>query len=204
MLEREYYTPNPLSVFLVENMPSYNDDNGTIILLNEQGKKIDQLNYSNKWHFELVDNTEGVSLERIDINAKTQDKNNWHSASSTVGYGTPTYKNSQCNYETIEDDQIKIEPAVISPNNDGYYDIANIFYSFSDPGCVISISIFDSNGRPVKQLIRNQLCGRTGSIKWDGLNDNNQKLPIGRYIIHAEVFNLRGKVVTIKKSIVII
>ena len=204
ILEREYYTPNPLSVFLVENMPSFNDDNGTIILLNEQGKKIDQLNYSNKWHFELLDNTEGVSLERIDFNATTQDEHNWHSASSTVGYGTPTYKNSQCNPEIIVDDQILIEPAVISPNNDGYNDIANIFYSFSDPGCVITISIFDSNGKPVKQLIRNQLCGRTGSIKWDGLNENNQKLPIGRYIVYAEVFNLRGKVVTIKKSIVVI
>ncbi len=63
--------------------------------LNAQGNIIDELVYNEKWHFKLIDNDEGVALERIDYNAPTQQQDNWHSAASSVGYGTPTYKNSQ-------------------------------------------------------------------------------------------------------------
>jgi len=31
-----------------------------------------KLQYDEKWHFKLINNTEGVALERIDYNASTQ------------------------------------------------------------------------------------------------------------------------------------
>lgn len=76
-------------------MPSFNDDKSNCIILNGQGNVVDELKYDEKWHFKLIDNREGIALERIDYNAPTQLPDNWHSASTSVGYGTPTYKNSQ-------------------------------------------------------------------------------------------------------------
>ena len=60
---------------------------------------VDEVKYKDDWHFKLIDDAEGVSLERIDPDGTSQDETNWHSAASTAGYGTPTYKNSQ--YQTI-------------------------------------------------------------------------------------------------------
>ena len=76
-------------------MPSYNDDAGDVIVLNEQGRIMDEVKYTADWHFKLISDAEGVSLERIDFNAASQSAENWHSAATNVGYGTPGYKNSQ-------------------------------------------------------------------------------------------------------------
>lgn len=71
------------------------DDAGVIIFSNQQGVAIDSLKYSAKWHFPLLHDVEGVSLERIQFKGNTNDASNWHSAASTVGFATPTYTNSQ-------------------------------------------------------------------------------------------------------------
>jgi hypothetical protein len=55
-------------VFGNSNMPSFNDDKGTALLLNAQGEVVDELAYNEKWHFKLMDHYDGVALERIDYN----------------------------------------------------------------------------------------------------------------------------------------
>jgi hypothetical protein len=76
-------------------MPTYSNDEGRCVLLNKDGKRFDQFDYTDRMHYPLLDNKDGVSLERIDFNRPTDDASNWTSASSTSGYGTPTYQNSQ-------------------------------------------------------------------------------------------------------------
>ena len=39
---------------------------GYVIALNLQGDIIDEVNYSDDWHFKLIDDPQGVALERID------------------------------------------------------------------------------------------------------------------------------------------
>ncbi|MEI9935353.1 MAG: hypothetical protein WDM71_11020 [Ferruginibacter sp.] len=91
MLNRNTITLNP-DAFVTVNLPSFNDDNGDVIILNMQGEIIDELSYDVGWQFPLIDNPQGVSLERIDYDAPTQSSDNWHSAATSAGYGTPGYK----------------------------------------------------------------------------------------------------------------
>ena len=65
-------------------MPSWPDDHGTVVMLDEQGNVIDELSYDEKWHFPFIGNREGVSLERINADGETQDAYNWHSASTDI------------------------------------------------------------------------------------------------------------------------
>ncbi|MEY3148152.1 MAG: hypothetical protein RL688_1371, partial [Actinomycetota bacterium] len=69
----------------------------------------DRVAYLNDWHFKLISDEEGVSLERIDHNAVSQDASNWHSAASSVNYGTPTYKNSQYRLDAAVQGEISID-----------------------------------------------------------------------------------------------
>jgi len=202
-VKRNYVSNNPDGISYIDYLPSFNDDEGNVVLLNEQGNTIDKLSYNADWHFKLITNAEGVSLERINYDSKTQDAQNWHSASSSVGYGTPAYKNSQCNKDATLNGEINIEPKIISPDNDGRDDVATIFYSFDEPGYVANISIFDANGRIVKLLKRSALCGIKGTFNWDGLNENNQKIISGIYIIYTEVFDLNGKTKKFKNVVVV-
>lgn len=203
VVKRDFITLNPDAFVEVGSTPSFNDDKSNVIILNEQGKIVDELAYTDKWHFKLIDNKEGVALERIDYHAPTQNQGNWHSAASSVGYGTPTYKNSQYRMDLQAQGDIKITPEIVSPDNDGMDDFATIDYNFPDPGYVANITIFDANGRTVRYLQRNALCGTKGNFRWDGLGEKFQKLPVGIYVIFTEVFNLNGKKKQFKNTIVL-
>ena len=202
-LALNYLVKNPGNVFIVSSMPSFSDDEGDVIALNFQGAVTDEVKYKDDWHFKLIDNAEGVALERIDPAGASQDQTNWHSAASTAGYGTPTYKNSQYKLLNAVNASIEISPKVFSPDNDGRDDIATIQYQVSDPGYIANITIFDAAGRPVRNLVRNGTLGLKGYWNWDGLDDKGLKLPVGTYIVFTEIFNLQGKKNHFKNSIVL-
>lgn len=202
IVKQQYITPNPDAFDQVTSMPSFSDDKGNVIILNSQGRIVDEVKYDDKWHFALVTNTEGVSLERIDYSGPST-QINFHSAANSVGYGTPGYKNSQYMVTTQVQGEIVVTPEIFSPDNDGIDDIATITYNFLSPGYVANITIFDASGRPVRYLQRNALSGITGFYRWDGLGEKQQKLPVGIYIVLSEIFNLDGKKKVFKNTIVL-
>lgn len=202
-LALNYLVQNPDNVLIVSSPPSFSDDEGTVIALNFQGNVVDEVKYIDDWHFKLLDDAEGVSLERIDPAGLSQDAANWHSAASTAGYGTPTYKNSQYKQPAGIAATIAITPKVFSPDNDGFDDIASILYKITEPGYVANVTIFDAAGRPVRNLVRNGTLGLEGYWNWDGLGDKGQKLPIGTYVIFTEIFNLSGKKERFKNVVVL-
>ncbi|MEO7263698.1 MAG: hypothetical protein ABIW38_02245, partial [Ferruginibacter sp.] len=203
LLLRDFIANDPDRILEISSMPSYNDDKSNVIILNEQGAIVDEVAYSEKWHFKLISNREGVSLERIEYDGVSQSEANWHSAATNVGYGTPTYKNSQYKKDAGVQGTISVTPEIISPDNDGQDDFATISYEFPEPGYVANITIFDAVGRPVRYLQRNALNGLKGYYRWDGLGEKNQRLNSGIYIIYTEVFNLAGKTKKYKNVIVL-
>ena len=62
IVQQKYLATNPNAFVQLPAMPSFSDDKGDVIILNAQGKIVDEVMYSDKWHFELITNTEGVSL----------------------------------------------------------------------------------------------------------------------------------------------
>ncbi|MFD2919879.1 lamin tail domain-containing protein [Terrimonas rubra] len=202
-LALNYLVKAPSKVMVIPALPSYPNTGGTVVLVNEQGAVVDEVAYSNKWHFPLIDNDEGVALERIDPDQPSQSAQNWHSAASTAGFGTPTYRNSQ--YKSVETGKgsISISPTVFSPDGDGFNDITSISYNLPQNGFVANITIFDAAGRPVKNLVRNATTSTSGYWNWNGLNDKNNPLPIGTYIILSEFFNLQGKKQVYKNTVVL-
>jgi hypothetical protein len=201
-VRQNYVARNPNWFIEVSDLPSYNDDEGTVVLLNNQGERVDQLQYSDQWQFPLLNSNEGVALERIDPNRATQDSMNWHSAASTVGFGTPTYKNSQYSIPDVGND-ITLSPQVFSPDGDGFNDILNISYQFDQAGYTANVKIFDSQGREAMNLIRNALLAQSGTFTWDGIDDNGEKARIGTYIVYVEVFDLNGTVKHYKEVCVV-
>lgn len=202
-LSMQYLVQNPRQVLEISSPPSFADDAGDVIALNFQGEIVDEVKYKEDWHFKLIDNDEGVSLERIDPDGPSQDATNWHSAASTAGYGTPTYKNSQYKLLSSIHATIETTPKIFSPDNDGRDDIASIQYAVTEPGYIANVTIFDVAGKPVRNLVRNGMLGLTGHWNWDGLNDKGLKLPVGTYIIFTEIFNLQGKKKQFKNAVVL-
>ncbi len=193
----------PSNLFVANDLPSFPDNQGGVILVSN-GLIIDQLEYSADWHHPLLTNKEGVSLERINFNTTTQDPNNWHSAASTVGYATPSQINSQFleNAASV-DDKISFTKNTFSPDDDGFDDFLLINYELDVPDLVANVSIYDANGRLVRLLIRNELLGTSGTLKWDGSTDDQTKARMGIYIVVVELVHPNGQVEQIKKTSVL-
>ncbi len=198
-----YMVRYPERILGITSPPSFPDDEGWVLLLNAQGTVIDEVHYRDDWHFKLISNAEGVALERLNPDGPSNDADNWHSAASTAGYGTPGYKNSQQVKADTFSGEIKGSPAIFSPDNDGRDDFFLIQYRMETSGYVANIVIFDASGRPVRRLVRNALLGQSGSWTWDGLDDTGRSLPLGHYILMAEWFNLQGKKEQSKQVIVL-
>jgi hypothetical protein len=152
----------------------------------------------------LAGNTKGVSLERLSTAQPTGDDANWHPAAVTAGYATPGYVNSQqLNLQETAVGEVSLHPAVVSPDNDGMDDLAVITCRLPAPGYIGNITIFDAQGRPVRQLLQNGVLGNRNNIIWDGLGENKQQLPVGIYIVFTEVFDGQGHVKRWKLPVVV-
>ena len=198
-VKREFQTINPKGFYDIVDLPSMNIDDDVVTLSDKNAIVIDNLIYTSKMHFPLLVSTKGVSLERIDFNRPTNDKTNWNSASEAVGFATPAYKNSQ--YLLADGGSgVSITNPLFSPDNDGYNDVLNINYKLDEIGKIANIYIYDSKGRQVRYLVRNQQLQQEGSVSWNGINDDNEKAPIGIYVVYIELFNLSGKLNKYKLS----
>lgn len=202
IVRQNYFAKNPDN-FIDVAMPSFPDREGFVVILNAQGKIIDELRYSSKWHFALVDNEKGIALERIDYNKPSQNKDNWTSAASTAGFGTPTYQNSQLRLAGSVQAGITVTPKTFSPDNDGFDDFTTINITMSEPGYIANITLFDAVGRPVKDLVKNASLSQTASFRWDGLDDKFRKVPAGVYVVYTEAFNLSGKKKSFKNTVIV-
>jgi hypothetical protein len=198
-IKNHYQTTNPKGFLNITDLPTINADADVITLSDNSGTVIDNFKYNSKFHFPLLVSTKGVSLERIDFNRPTNDRSNWNSAAEAVGFGTPAYRNSQY-LKADGGSGITITNPLFSPDNDGYNDVLNISYTLNEPGKAANVYIYDSKGRQVRYLIKNEQLAQDGTFSWNGVNDENEKAAIGIYVVYVELFNVSGKVNKYKLS----
>lgn len=203
VVKREYNTPNPGGFAAMESLPSYSIESGTVVLLTPWQVILDEFTYNSSMHWGLLNSTDGVSLERINYNRPASTSGNWTSASQNSGFATPAYQNSQFMLAPSGNDELQVSPEIFSPDSDGYNDLLAISCVFTEPGYSVTLRIFDSNGREVKILAKNEPAGTGNVFYWDGTNEKREKATIGIYIIHVEVFNLSGKVKQLRKTAVL-
>lgn len=197
----EYPTGVEKNFLKVADLPSLNDDEGSIALANENSEGIDSFLYTDNFHSVFIDDEEGVSLERISFLTPTQQSSNWKSASSTSGFATPGYLNSNAHTEQSTG-KITISPEVFEPIT-GQPNFTQVQYSFEQGGYVANVRILDFQGREVKELANNATLGTDGFFRWDGDTEQGSKARTGYYIVWVEVFNTNGQVDTFRKRVVV-
>ena len=161
-------------------------------MLDANGETVlDQFTYSSKWQNPILISVADVSLEKINPALPVQSQSSWHSAASSVNYGTPGYKNSQ--YRALEQgnsaNKVWLEKDYFSPNNDGADDVLLIHFAAELVGTSANIQIFNSVGEKIRQLSNNILLPPEGFISWDGVADNGKIANAGVYILYFQFFN---------------
>jgi len=200
-LIRAYGLEYPVKWLEVENMPALPNSGGTIYLADRSGNVIEMVHYNDRMHMELLDDTRGISLERISAVRPGTDPGNWHSAASIAGYCTPGRKNSQSQGEVGTGSELVLEPSVFSPDHDGNEDFLQISVDVKGQGWVIRLWVTDLTGSMIRQLANNHVAGFISTYTWDGEGDDGQMAEEGIYIVHLRGYHpLSGERVNRKRA----
>ncbi|MCH2199022.1 MAG: lamin tail domain-containing protein [Flavobacteriales bacterium] len=190
------FYPNAAETAIIEvaDLPTYSNNSGVVVLTDSLFTISDRVPYDDSQHYPLLDDTEGVSLERLSAERYSDDETNWHSAASIEGFATPGYMNSQFD-QAMSESVVSASPEVFSPDNDGFEDNLLISYNLGRAGFTGNIQIFDDGGRFIRRLANNETLGMEGTLSWNGITDHGEKAPIGIYVIIFEVFHPDGEVI---------
>lgn len=190
---QQYFSSYVPGTAVEMDLPTYNNDTGTVYLL-QANVILDVVSYSDDWHFKLLDDKEGKSLERLDPDYESNNVNNWHTAAESIGFGTPGGTNSQY-YPAIYNGTFSYTSQTVSPDSDGFEDVLQVSYQFVQPGFVGTFKIYDDRGRLVASVMNSELLATEGNFIWDGVSDEGLKASIGIYIGVFEAFSVDGGVV---------
>ena len=199
-----YYKVGDNRLLIPCALPSYNDDEGIVILMNSSLQELERFHYKDNFHFSLLSDPEGVSLELISPRRNVSDSSNWHSASYNSGNATPCKINSQYYDDTNDGSSwLQLTPELFSPDNDGYHDVLGLSCTPPKSGYMVGLSIYNEFGIPIRKLTEQELLGNEGNWIWNGMSDENTLQKAGIYIALLEMFHIDGDVRKIKKTFVL-
>jgi hypothetical protein len=179
------------SRFIEQDLPTMANAAGELRLIFD-GIVIDSFDYDEDLHHFLIDDIEGISLERISTQIAASDRSNWSSASETIGFGTPGLPNSIAGGRGGQN-VFNLDTKVVSPNNDGLNDLLELSYALESTDFLGEITIYSDQGFRVASLLNNGTVGSSGSWTWDATDDDGQIVNQGIYVIVVELFNLTDR-----------
>ncbi|MFK8165279.1 MAG: lamin tail domain-containing protein [Lewinella sp.] len=184
------------ALLIDQTLPTMPDDEGNITVASAAGVILDAFDYNEDFHSSLLSPNDGVSLERLRKQGATQDGANWYSAASSENFGTPTRPNSQLRdaLPTAGENIFSIVNTTFSPDGDSFEDFLELQYQTDRSGFLVRITIMDAQGRLIRTLRQTELLGASGTLLWDGANDEGRKAKAGLYVLFAELVNPDGEV----------
>jgi len=172
-----YISPKPL------NLNNSGDD---IVLRDPNGEMQDSLSYASQWIAVSLQNSEGISLEKISPSLTSSLRSSWVSCTGREG-ATPT----QINSNAIENPNQGTFTA--SPNPFSPYPPRSerTIISYTTPylQARLRILIYNKQGQEVRTVVTSPLTGKQGDYVWDGKDDNDIALPAGIYVLYLEAIN---------------
>ncbi len=199
---KNYEIQNDL-VFIPDENFDLRNSSGSIMLKDFFNKTIDSITYNEDWYNKNIANYSQNSLEKISPLLDTNNKFNWSTSVNPQG-ATPGKVNSINSSNDNLQKNVSISPNPFSPDDDGFEDFTIINYNLSNQISQIRLRIFDSKGRLVRTIEENRASANTGSIVFDGRNDEGNPLRMGIYIVLLEAVETNSfKTETLKTVVVI-
>ncbi|WP_162618499.1 lamin tail domain-containing protein [Pedobacter yulinensis] len=190
MLSGQYPQAPAAMLVGVGRLPAYYNQSGSVLLL-QNGRLIDRLDYTEGMHHPLLQNMKGVSLERSDFNQPAFITGNFSSASAAAGYATPGYRNSR-QADSSQINRVVLGVTTFSPDGDGRADVLPVHYKLAAPDNLATLTVYTDRGVKIRILLRNEVAGGTGTVEWDGRDEQGRPCPAGVYLVHFSSFGLKG------------
>lgn len=185
-------------LIVVERFPEINNDFDAVVLYDPSNRIVDQVSFSGDWG-----GGDGVSLERINHQIDSNNRMNWGSCAAFMG-GTPGRENSLFTAILPSTARVQVSPSPFSPDGDGIDDCTIVTYTLPAKIACVNLRIFDVRGRCIRTLLGASQSGSSGSVIWNGRDDQDQIARIGIYIVFLEGLDSgRGVLISEKTTVVL-
>ena len=194
MLCSQFHCQNPENIVQVEKMLPLLNDSGYVRLLADT-ILLDTLFYRADMHHILLDDVEGLSLER--------NNDGFFTSASTIFRATPGSKNSivinaEKNADFSEEISSKdslcyfsIDSSVTSVYDAEYPQNVILRYRLHNLAR-ITVKIYTLSGYSVYTLVESELLQGEGKFYWDGRDEYARILPVGIYVMMVEIYDETG------------
>ena len=193
--------PEAENVVQAGRFPSLNNA-GDAVVVRAEGTVIDSVFYSSDWQRPELDSATGIALERINLEGPSDDPANWTSSLAPSG-GTPGAPNSVY----LPPGESPAAPGLVADPSPFNASIGTqISYTLAADAALVRLRIYDGAGRLVRTLEDAALGGstRTGTLTWQGRDDDNRPLRIGIYILLLEALDVQGGRTEVYKKVVVL
>ncbi len=189
---KQYPCADENAIYRADRLPALPDDRGTLILYDKNMNIIDRVDYYSGMHLMYLSGTDGVALEKVSCSMASDVPGYWRSATETCNWGTPGAPNPLAIEDPGEGAGLTLSSKRVSPDGDGYEDVISVDIFPGGEDNIISVTVFNDRGYPVRRLAERFYAGTGTRFIWDGLDDNGVRLPAGLYLITAESYNNTG------------
>ncbi len=174
---------------------SMNDDTDRIILINRHGLRVEEIAYHENWQHPLLNDVEGVALERRSSSQSGLTKDNWVSACANDGYGTPGLMNAasaDIPFSDSSEDWL-LYPKLLTPNGDGIDDYLYLQKKMDGNTSIAEIKIVSTDGELVTKVCDPQSISAQEEQIWNGILGDGKKAPFGIYYVWIRYGTLNTK-----------
>jgi hypothetical protein len=159
--------------------PSLTNEPSRLILMDLSQQVIDEAAYSPDLHDPYLTDSKGISLERINPATSGLQRSNWYSCDQ-FKRATPCSQNSQ--YKPFPDSRLPIHDSRFTIPDSRSSPLL-ISYTYSEPGWYHELRVYDRSGALVRTAVPFGLAGTEGMLMWDTLDDRQQKVVEGIYVL---------------------
>jgi hypothetical protein len=175
------------------DMPSLTNTASRLLLLDPVQQILDSAAYAPEWHDPYLDDTKGISLERMDLSGSGTERRNWFSAASGSGGSTPGAPNSCAVSAAGGKNLFNLDRAIVRPGSPDGSGRMILSCRFGNPGWFMRIVVFSRSGIPVRELFPFGSAPAEGVVAWDGLDDDKRLVPEGIYLLVADYYHPSGR-----------
>ncbi len=184
----------------VAGLPRLPLEADTIFLLNQQSLIMDSVYYSDKWHSSVIDNTKGVSLERVAANTDGIRPPAWRSGPASAGFSSPGRFSMTANAaNTSAGGSIRVEPEIIN----AFQPTSTITIQLEQSDMKGILEIYDKGGQLVRRLASNYLFGNENTFSWNGRDEHGKPCAPGNYIAFFRGYTTEGEKMMLKQRVAV-
>lgn len=180
---------------------SLNNSSDIINLYNENKELIDSVAYLDSWHEGYLSSTKNISLEKIRPSLDSKDGSNWKTC--TDPNGSTILASNSYNKNTNSDNEISVSPNPFSPTSSSK-PYALIEYRLPFDNALLDCDIFYPNGTLAINIAQSKFVSSSGTLSWNGRDENNIVLPIGPYVVMIEATDQNSGLSEVLKAVIVL